>query len=212
MFIAELYGSWEGRIGRLMHVGALVALTLVYELLLLLTGHPIATGEVGVVQGILALIVIYPSWVVSVKRAHDLGKSGWWLFGWSVATLPTLILIGIGAMMSQGGSSAAALAFFLAAFVLSIASFWQIFIKLFFFAGMPGNNAFGPPPHLGRALFGGDPDAMADVPPPAVSPQRAARAPMPALIPASKINAPVPRRAAVALKPTGFGRRGPKLA
>ena len=74
MFIAELYGSWEGRIGRLMHVGALVALTLVYELLLLLTGHPIATGEVGVVQGILALIVIYPSWVVSVKRAHDLGS------------------------------------------------------------------------------------------------------------------------------------------
>ena len=205
MFVAELYGTWEGRIGRLMHVGALVALTIVYELVLLATGHPLVTGRITAMQGLLAFVVIYPSWVVSVKRAHDLGKSGWWLFGWTVATIPTLILIAIGAAMSHVGNSGAAMVCYLAAVVLGLASFWQIFIKLFFFAGMPGDNAFGPPPQIGKSLFGDG--AEADVPAAGATATRSARPAMAPLVPASKVNAPAPRRPAAPVRPAGFGRR-----
>lgn len=194
-----------------MHVGALLALTIVYHALMLMLGHPGTTGVWGPSQIILALVVIYPSWVVSVKRAHDLGKSGWWLFGWSIATIPAIVLIVIGFAMSAAGSPGTAIALFAAAVALSLASIWQLLVKLFFFSGQPGNNQFGPPPQMTKALLGDDESTASDSPSVAITAQPRVRVAVPT-VPSPKSHTPTSgsnlRRAAAPARPQGFGRRG----
>ena len=34
----------------------------------------------GVLYGLYSLVIILPSLAVSVRRLHDVGKSGWWFF------------------------------------------------------------------------------------------------------------------------------------
>jgi uncharacterized membrane protein YhaH (DUF805 family) len=37
-------------------------------------------GTYGVLYGLYLLAVILPSLAVTIRRLHDLGKSGWWIF------------------------------------------------------------------------------------------------------------------------------------
>lgn len=34
----------------------------------------------GLIYGLFCLSIIVPSWAVTVRRLHDVGKSGWWVF------------------------------------------------------------------------------------------------------------------------------------
>lgn len=43
-----------------------------------------ATGAKGIISGIVALILFVPSLAGAVKRAHDRGKSGWFLLLWLI--------------------------------------------------------------------------------------------------------------------------------
>src|SRR5687767_10234277 len=36
-------------------------------------------GSTGIIGGLYSLLVFIPSMAVSVRRLHDVGKSGWWL-------------------------------------------------------------------------------------------------------------------------------------
>ena len=50
----------------------------------------------GVLSGIFTLAVLLPNLAVTVRRLHDIGKSGWWLLVWIVLGLgPWLILAGL---------------------------------------------------------------------------------------------------------------------
>lgn len=34
----------------------------------------------GVLYSLFALAIVLPTWAVTVRRLHDVGKSGWWIF------------------------------------------------------------------------------------------------------------------------------------
>jgi uncharacterized membrane protein YhaH (DUF805 family) len=37
-------------------------------------------GGYGLFYGLFSLAILLPSWSVTVRRLHDVGKSGWWIF------------------------------------------------------------------------------------------------------------------------------------
>ena len=43
--------------------------------------------ELDILAGIFILIQVIPSWSVSVRRLHDIGRSGWWLSLWIVSLM-----------------------------------------------------------------------------------------------------------------------------
>jgi uncharacterized membrane protein YhaH (DUF805 family) len=192
MPIVKLFGSWEGRIGRLPYFVGALALGFVFALLTALAGKEGA--------GFVALLSIYPNWMLAVKRAHDLGKSGWWVFGWSVAFVVGLALLGMGVII-------------LAVPVLLVSAFFTI-IKMLFFAGTSGSNQYGPPSTGFAALLNDDApetdwaskvNVSAAAAP--ASTMQAAGTPRAAVRPAVE---PSPRglRPAAGAPRAGFGRRG----
>lgn len=183
--IIHLYGSWDGRIGRLVHVCATLALSVLAIILELVLA---AAGAGPSAHAIVALIMIYPGWMLAVKRAHDLDRSGWWVLGWSVA-----FAVGI------------PLSFILIGLVLVLPAAWFLVIQLFFFAGTSGSNQFGPPP--ASLLNDKEPLVPAErgvSAPVATTAPQAFRSAAPAAVP------PAPRglRQAVGAPRAQFGRRG----
>ncbi len=64
-------------------------IAIVFYILVFLTLVPATNTDQGqsglalvlyVVFGLFFLAMIIPSWSVSVRRLHDVGKSGWWIF------------------------------------------------------------------------------------------------------------------------------------
>jgi uncharacterized membrane protein YhaH (DUF805 family) len=47
---------------------------------LVATGLDYATGLIGVISGLYSLAVLLPGLAVSVRRLHDVGKGGGWIF------------------------------------------------------------------------------------------------------------------------------------
>ncbi len=211
MFVVELFGSWEGRIGRLTYALASLGMTVVYAIAVTLM-LKIATPWIAVISiGLLTLPMIYSQFVLALKRAHDLNRGAGWiaiLYGLSLVT---------GAM--QGLASTApglAMVGFLIALPGALFNLWQV-IQLLFFAGTPGSNGFGPPPRLVQSLLG---DSDGD----SVRPMAAART-MTTRLPIIAATSPVAPRSTMPKAPTaaprglhaahasgritaGFGRRG----
>ena len=74
-----LFTSFEGRINRQPFWIATVILWVISWVVSGI-GYGIFGQNVGAaISGIVALILIYPSLAVGVKRWHDRGKSGWWI-------------------------------------------------------------------------------------------------------------------------------------
>lgn len=69
--------TYEGRINRQRYW----AFVLVYIGLAFVAGivDGIVGSDAGVVGALLALVLLYPSICVSIKRWHDRDKSGWWV-------------------------------------------------------------------------------------------------------------------------------------
>lgn len=53
----------------------------------------LAIDDSGILYGIYALAVLMPSIAVGVRRLHDIGKSGWWLFIALIPIIGSIILI-----------------------------------------------------------------------------------------------------------------------
>jgi uncharacterized membrane protein YhaH (DUF805 family) len=189
--VVDLYGFWQGRIGRLVHVLAVIGLVVVALILDLIVGATL--GEAA--SEIVSVIMIYPFWVLSVKRAHDLGKSGWWVFGWVMAVIPAACIAAAAAMFPPLTIVAVPLVI-----VLVLLSVWNSFIKLFFFPGDTERNDYGPPSRPGANTFEPASDRPAARP----------TARMAALSPANPV-ASSPRAPRVMTpnnpRPAGFGRR-----
>jgi uncharacterized membrane protein YhaH (DUF805 family) len=66
--------------------------------------HVMQTGEVaGILVGILYnLFVVIPSIAVAVRRMHDTGRSGWWLW----ASVINFIFLCLGSQSSENGYGA----------------------------------------------------------------------------------------------------------
>lgn len=127
------------------------------------TVGPAALGVVGIVQVLISLALIIPGLAVSVRRLHDIDRTGWWLAA-PIALYAVIIgavVYGIGSMLgasanldptSGAGPHVAALAIAgiagIALLVLGITLF--VFACL---AGTRGPNRYGPDPKgSGEAL------------------------------------------------------------
>ena len=154
-----------------------------------------------------------PGWIIGIKRAHDLGKSGWWLAGWAVGGLLFAAgFLALGQTLQLFGNLFWAVIAALASLACSLSVIWQCFVKMYFYRGTPGVNAFGPPDQLLRQLF-----PTEDLEDPAIPAYRPARQAAPATGPAQRpaIAATRTLRGNAAAAPagiSGFGRRGAKPA
>lgn len=126
----------------------------------------------GVLSGIFALAVLLPNLAVTVRRLHDIGKSGWWLLAWIVLVVGPWVILGgliigatFGALFSAG--SAPNLIEFFAELLIGFALIWVLVILGFIFAllvsvaviiwqiiwlarqGETGANRYGPDPRAG---------------------------------------------------------------
>lgn len=120
----ELWFSYEGRITRSDYL-----LFLMLPIIILM-----AIGQVigGGAASLIGLLVIWPSWVGTMKRYHDLDTSGWWVFILFVMEIIALVLYELGFHL-------------LIVAVPSLICIWQ-YILLFFKKGTTGANDFGPDP------------------------------------------------------------------
>lgn len=63
-------------------------------------------GVFGILSGLYTLAVLIPSLAVCVRRLHDIGKSGWWLFIILVPLFGSILLIVWYCQDSQEGENA----------------------------------------------------------------------------------------------------------
>lgn len=76
-----LFATFDARIGRqtfwIGHVVLWVVSLVVHGLIAVLFGYESSAG--AGLSTVVALVLLYPSIAVGVKRLHDRDKSGWWL-------------------------------------------------------------------------------------------------------------------------------------
>ena len=145
--LGTLWFTMSGRIPRstywLKFVLPLTAIQFAAAFANLLAGS-LGSRALGPISIVAWLFVIFPTIAGAVKRLHDLGHPGWYLaviYGgilgcgvFSVVLTPTLGLLVMLPMM-----------------VLAIAGMWYS-LKMAFFRGTYGPNAFGPDPLQARRI------------------------------------------------------------
>lgn len=108
-------------------------------------------GNFGILTSIVALIHLIPSISVSVRRLHDIDRTGWWVL---LGLLPLIVMFiaagGSMAMMFGGGEtaeSAGIMAMGASIFAAAVVSLIVFIVLLIFYCtrGTPGPNRFGPP-------------------------------------------------------------------
>jgi uncharacterized membrane protein YhaH (DUF805 family) len=71
----------------------------------LFTGTFSAETGVGLLSGIYCVAVLVPSLALSVRRLHDIGKSGWWVLIGLVPIIGGLVLLYFAVLDSQPGDN-----------------------------------------------------------------------------------------------------------
>ncbi|MEO7680642.1 MAG: DUF805 domain-containing protein [Sphingomonas sp.] len=104
----------------------------------------------GILTAIFSLAILIPNLAVSVRRLHDIDRTGWWV------VLPVVPYL-LGMAMIVGGAATSNLALVGGASVLMLVGVVLAIVLLVFYcmAGTRGPNRFGPDPL--------DPNATADV-------------------------------------------------
>jgi uncharacterized membrane protein YhaH (DUF805 family) len=100
--VLSKYMQFDGRAGRSEYWYWILALVLVSIVLTLIEGAVLAPAagfepfdpEAGQpLRMLLALVIFLPTLAVSIRRLHDGGRSGWWLFIQVVPIIGGLILL-----------------------------------------------------------------------------------------------------------------------
>lgn len=102
------YAVFEGRARRkeywffaLFNLIAIVLLAIVDEQ----AGTFSEQAEIGLFSGLYLLAVFIPGLAVSVRRLHDIGRSGWWVLIGILPLLGGLVLLVFAALDSQPGAN-----------------------------------------------------------------------------------------------------------
>lgn len=204
MTIAQLFFSFQGRIGRLTYFLAFLALNIVQVILLSLAFK--SPAPLSLVFA-LALLGTVPSGLsLTVKRLHDLDKSGWYVALIVVQSLATALL------KSLQAAEALAPALILSVIVLALTLWmlWIFVIQVLFFRGTSGTNSFGNPSNPLEGMFGNEGEE-ADLP--ATHGFDAPAQPLAQVVNRLPATPPMRTRPAMATSvpafgsPQGFGRR-----
>ena len=101
--VAERYAQMSGRAGRAEFWWFALSN---FIIVLVLAALSRASGFFLIIYVIYALALIVPSIAVSVRRLHDIGKSGWWIFIAAIPIVGGIILLVFHVMESQPGANA----------------------------------------------------------------------------------------------------------
>ena len=66
-----------------------------------LLNYSIEEEEMGLLTGIFSFLILIPSIAVSVRRLHDVGKSGWWLLVSLIPIIGTIVMLYFSVLDSQ---------------------------------------------------------------------------------------------------------------
>ena len=109
-------------------------------------------GGTGLLSSLVSLVHLIPGLAVSVRRLHDIDRTGWWVL-LSLAPLGVLIVLGAGSMALMSGGSETAGMMGLAGMGATMVLVWLVnlavlivFLVFYCTAGTPGPNRFGPAP------------------------------------------------------------------
>ena len=152
--VFENYANFKGRARRseywyytLMTIIISVVLMLIDEALGLKFGP---TKSSGILNSIYSLAVIVPGLAVSVRRLHDIGKSGKLLLLFYVAIIIlAVVMVVSGLSMFMTGTGTPGVAFFIPFILILALSIWML--VLFCTEGNQGANKYGSDP---KSLFG----------------------------------------------------------
>lgn len=103
------------------------------------------TGDSDVLSTVFSFAVLLPWLAVSVRRLHDVNRSGWWLLAWVLSFVVGGVLVAMGAMNEiaggAGGFTAAIVAILV---ILGMSVTMLVFLIL---PGTEGQNDYGPDPY-----------------------------------------------------------------
>ena len=106
----------------------------------------ISYTQYGILNTLYSLAIFLPSLAVMVRRLHDIGKSGWYIF---IFIIPIFVAAVIVLMLKSEGNTTWIL---LPALVIVATAIW--IIVLFATDGEKGDNKWGPNPKSGEQPFG----------------------------------------------------------
>lgn len=98
--VKENYANFEGR-ARRSEYWYFVLVNLLISIVLGVIDYVIGS-DIGIIRGIYSLAVLVPSIAVAVRRLHDIGKSGWFLF---VVLIPIAGAIWLLVMLCKEGDT-----------------------------------------------------------------------------------------------------------
>ena len=154
MALLSFFFAFNGRIGRLAFaLGSTVAGIVSSVGMFMAGGNPFGT-QPTLLLGAMGLLLSVPMWALTAKRCHDLGMTGWW----AVPPLASMPLAAhatdlLAAATSNPSLMAEASALAAIAAIVCLVSMW-LTVKLCFFVGASGSNAFGPERTYAQNLFG----------------------------------------------------------
>lgn len=150
MSMQSFFLSPEGRQCRAPYAMGLFSITCLVSALGKALGKVDAPAQVATLKTftvLLFLAAIYSLGVLSAKRLHDLGRSGWWAPLYAVIPGGLMLLAVLAPQVfaaPPAGSSGSSLRWVLAYGVPAIGA--ALLLELLFRPGEPGPNAYGPVP------------------------------------------------------------------
>lgn len=104
-------------------------------------------GSAMMLQIAVSLIFVIPGISVTIRRLHDIGRSGIWLLAGPI--LAIIIIMSICMTIASGATHSSSTAFWSASMMISIVLFIIIIITMFVFMvsdSKPGSNKYGASP------------------------------------------------------------------
>ena len=68
-------------------------ITVVLSIIDRVTGTFDSSAGIGLLSGIFSLAILIPSIAVSVRRLHDIDRTGWWFLLWLVPVIGAIVLL-----------------------------------------------------------------------------------------------------------------------
>jgi uncharacterized membrane protein YhaH (DUF805 family) len=104
--VLKKYAVFDGRARRMeywMFILFNIIITVVLALIDYLTGTFSPRAGVGLLGGLYALAVLIPSLAVTVRRLHDIGRTGWWILIGLIPVIGGIVLLIFMVLDSESG-------------------------------------------------------------------------------------------------------------
>lgn len=139
--ITEHYIDFQGRCARRDFWYYVVGYIVVYIVVAIIQSIILSTH---LLTGLLALGLLLPGLGISVRRLHDIDRSGWWLLISVVPGILAMLFSGIALMSGSVGVGVTLMG------VVTIIGLAATVLLIYWYAqpGTSGDNRFGPPPPL----------------------------------------------------------------